>query len=88
MYIGMVINHLIFNFNNITKSLEIFLPVLLIILIAGFFLNKILKILYYIFIEVRTYKNIELKTCRIRSTKCKKDNHLDICEVKKSADTK
>lgn len=87
MFTGMVINHLIFNFNNITKSFEIFLPLLLIILIAGFFLNKILKILYYFFIEVRTYKNMKLKTCRIRDIKCKKEN-LDIHELKKSADTK
>lgn len=84
MYFSMVINHLIFNFSNFTKSLEIFLPLLLIILIAGFFLNKILKILYYFFIEVRTYNKIELKTCRIKDTKCKKNN-LDL--NKKSADT-
>ncbi len=87
MYISMVINHLIFNFSNFTKSVEIFLPLLLIILIAGFFLNKILKILYYFFIEVRTYNKMELKTCRIKAAKCKKDN-LDISKINKSADTK
>jgi hypothetical protein len=87
MYIVMVINHLIFNYSNITKSFEIFLPLLLIILIAGFFLNKILKILYYFFIEVRTYKSMELNTCKIRNNKCKKEN-LDIHERSKSADTK
>lgn len=87
MYFGIFINDFIFNTNNFTKSFEIFLPLLIIILIAGFFLNKILNLLYYIFIEVKSYKNIKLKTCKIMGERGKRDS-LKSQKMKKSADTK
>lgn len=94
MYISIVINHFIFNLSNFTRSLEIFLPLLFIILITGFFLNKILKILYYFFIEIRSSKQMELKEVTITNKYCnhsmnKHCNHrMNKSETKKSADTK
>lgn len=87
MYLGLYINDFIFSFSNFTKSLEIFMPLLIMILIAGFFLNKILSLLYYIFIEVKSSKNMNLKPCKIMRERCSGDN-LKSLKIKKSADTK
>lgn len=87
MYLGLYINEFIFSFSNFTKSLEIFTPLLIVILIAGFFLNKILSLLYYIFIEVKSNKNMNLKPCKVMRERCS-GNNIKSLKVKKSAATK
>lgn len=87
MYLGLYINDFIFSFSNFTKSLELFMPLLIIILIAGFFLNKILSLLYFISIEVKSNKNMNLKPCKVMRERCS-GNNIKSFKVKKSADTK